>query len=170
MRAALSQIILAQEPDFPLGGLIVSPSKLQVACGGARSLLQPRIMQVLVVLARRRGEVVSRDEMMAVCWGGFAVSDDAINRCIARLRRLAEIHGGFRLETIPRVGYQLSEVGAATKPPAEGRQVNSAPEEDSTGTQEPGQTWMAHHGAVAATAFTVGVLTATLLFFVAHSL
>ena len=120
MRAAVSQIILAQEPDFTLGRLVVSPSKLQVAscvtASGERSraLLQPRIMQVFVALARRRGEVVSRDEMMAVCWGGFAVSDDAIHRCIGRLRRLAEAHGGYRLETIPRVGYQLTEVRATS--------------------------------------------------------
>jgi DNA-binding winged helix-turn-helix (wHTH) protein len=74
--------------------------------------LQPRIMQVLVALAERRGEVVSHDELMARCWGGFAVSDDAIHRCIGRLRRLAEAHGGFRLETVPRVGYQLVEIQA----------------------------------------------------------
>ena len=115
MRAltASDRIVLAQEADFLLGGLTVRPSKRQVIAGDASEILQPRIMQVLVALARRRGQVVSRDELMASCWGGFAVSDDAIHRCIARLRRLSEAHGGFRLETIPRVGYQLVELGAA---------------------------------------------------------
>lgn len=111
--AVPEQIVLAQEPDFSLGGLEIRPSTRQVMAGETREVLQPRIMQVLVVLARRRGRVVSRDELIAACWGGFAVSDDAIQRCIARLRRLAETHGGFTLETVPRVGYQLTETAAA---------------------------------------------------------
>ena len=110
MRAMTNRINLAEEPDFALGGLHVSPSTSRVVAAGDVVALQPRIMQVLVALAGRRGAVVSRDELMARCWGGFAVSDDAIHRCIGRLRRLAENHGGFRLETIPRVGYQLNEV------------------------------------------------------------
>ncbi len=115
MRAMTDQIILAKEPDFRLGCLDVSPCKRQVTAGAAVEVLQPRIMQVLVALAGRRGQVVSRDELMARCWGGFAISDDAIHRCIARLRRLSEAHGGFRLETVTRVGYQLVEASESPK-------------------------------------------------------
>ena len=111
MRAMTDEIVLAKEPDFRLGGLQVCPSTRRVSADGTVEVLQPRIMQVLVALAGRRGEVVSRDELMARCWGGFAVSDDSIHRCIARLRRLAASHGGFKLETVPRVGYQLVELG-----------------------------------------------------------
>lgn len=110
MRAMMDPIVLAKEPDFRLGGLQIVPARRQIVAGKAEEILQPRIMQVLVALATRRGEVVSRDELMARCWGGFAVSDDSIHRCIARLRRLAETHGGFSLETVPRVGYRLCEV------------------------------------------------------------
>lgn len=103
------RVLLVEEAEFSLGGLKVSPPKREVLAGGSREVLQPRIMQVLVVLARRRGEVVSRDELIRCCWDGYAVSDDAIHRCIGRIRRLAEAHGGFSLETVPRVGYQLTE-------------------------------------------------------------
>lgn len=103
------RIVLAQEPEFSLGGLKISPPKREILAGSRRETLQPRIMQVLVVLARRRGEVVSRDELIRCCWDGYAVSDDAIHRCIGRIRRLAEAHGGFSLATVPRVGYQLTE-------------------------------------------------------------
>lgn len=114
----LGQIVLAQESDFALGELRICPSKREILAGERRETVQPRIMQVLVALARRRGEVVSRDELVETCWGGYAVSDDAIHRCIGRIRRLSEAHGGFRLETVPRVGYQLSEIAAAA--PAKG--------------------------------------------------
>lgn len=116
MRAMTDQIVLANEPDFRLGGLEVSPGRRQILAGPAAETLQPRVMQVFVALAVRRGDVVSRDELMARCWGGFAVSDDAIHRCIARLRRLSESHGGFTLETIPRVGYRLVEAAVPVRP------------------------------------------------------
>ncbi len=109
----MEPVVLAREAEFTLGRLRVCPAKREVIVSEGRELLQPRIMQVLVALARRRGEVVSRDELIVACWNGFAVSDDAIHRCIARIRRLAEAHGGFCLETVPRVGYQLTEMSSA---------------------------------------------------------
>jgi DNA-binding winged helix-turn-helix (wHTH) protein len=66
-------------------------------------------MQVLVALARRRGQVVSRDQLIETCWAGRVVGEDAINRCIAKVRRLGETHGAFSLETIARVGHRLTE-------------------------------------------------------------
>src|SRR5262245_32582591 len=75
-------------------------------------------MQVLVVLARRRGQVVSRDQLIEECWAGRVVGEDAINRCIARVRRLAEAHGGFSIETIARVGHRLTEAGITATVPA----------------------------------------------------
>src|SRR5262245_33676726 len=76
-------------------------------------------MQVLVVLARRRGQVVSRDQLIEECWAGRVVGEDAINRCIARVRRLAEAHGGFSIETIARVGHRLTETGHTETGPTE---------------------------------------------------
>jgi DNA-binding winged helix-turn-helix (wHTH) protein/TolB-like protein len=101
---------LAREAGFALGAIEVRPATREVISSGTPEILEPRVMQVLVALSRRRGEVVSRDQLILSCWGGRAVGDDAINRCIARIRRLSESHGGFSLETIPRVGYRLSEV------------------------------------------------------------
>ncbi len=101
-------IDLAHEARFALGGLEVRPSTREVVAAGRSSLVEPRVMQVLVALARRQGEVVSRDDLIASCWAGRAVGEDAINRCIAALRRLAAAHGAFTVETVARVGYRLS--------------------------------------------------------------
>jgi len=107
---------LAHEAAFSLGALEIRPATREAVAGEATEVLEPRVMQVLVALARRRGEVVSRDELILSCWGGRAVGDDAINRCIARIRRLSESHGGFSLETIARVGYRLSEASPSAVP------------------------------------------------------
>ena len=70
-------------------------------------------MQVFVALAERRGEVVSRDDLSQRCWAGRVVSEDAISRCIAALRRLAQAHEGIGIQTIARVGYRLNERSAS---------------------------------------------------------
>jgi len=120
-------IDLAQEPAFRLAGLEVHPATLEVVAGDRREQLEPRIMQVLVALARRRGEVVSRDELNELCWGGRVVGDDAVNRCIGRLRKMAQTYGGFTVETVPRVGYRLAEVaGRPWTRPLRGRRALAA--------------------------------------------
>jgi adenylate cyclase len=99
---------LAREQRFALGALEVRPPTREVVAAGLARVLEPRVMQVLVALARRRGEVVSRDELIAACWSGRTVGEDAINRCIAALRRLSDSLGEFSVETIARVGYRLT--------------------------------------------------------------
>ena len=99
---------LAREATFRLAEVEVRPSTREVVSSTRREIVEPRVMQVLVALGRRRGEVVSRDELIAECWGGRAVGEDAIHRCIGALRRLAETFGGFQVSTVTRVGYRLS--------------------------------------------------------------
>lgn len=105
-------IDLGAERDFEVGGLRVRPSTREVVTAGTPELLEPRVMQVLIALARRRGAVVSRSDLVAECWGGRAVGDDAINRCIQSLRRLAAGQGGFSIHTVKRVGYRLDVMSA----------------------------------------------------------
>src|SRR5438309_6203696 len=82
-------IDLAQEADFELGSLRVRPATCEVEWNGISQTLQRRVMQVLVALAHARGSVVSQDDLVVRCWRGLSVSDDAIYRCISKLRKLA---------------------------------------------------------------------------------
>lgn len=100
-------IELAHEADFSLGCLVVRPSLRQVVHGASVKSLEPRVMQVLVALAHRRGEVLSRDDLGARCWDGKFVSDSALTRCISKLRQLGNESGEFFIEAIARVGYRL---------------------------------------------------------------
>lgn len=107
---------LAHQPAFSIGELEVRPPTCEVASPQGREVLQPRVMQVLVMLARAGGGVVSRDDLLATCWEGRVVGDDAITLVMMKLRKLAERTGAFAVETIPRVGYRLLAAGEA--PPA----------------------------------------------------
>ena len=106
-QASWISIDLAREGDFAVAALRVRPAAREVEAAFGKATLEPRVMQVLVALGRQPGAVVSRDELIARCWAGRVVGDDAIHRCIARLRRLSDSHGGFVVETVPKVGYRL---------------------------------------------------------------
>jgi TolB-like protein len=106
--STVTAVDLAHTAPFHLGSAEVRPATREVVDpGGRAALLEPRVMQVLVALARRRGEVVSRDELVEACWRGRIVGDDAINRCIAAIRKLVLAWGEVAVETIARVGYRL---------------------------------------------------------------
>jgi TolB-like protein/DNA-binding winged helix-turn-helix (wHTH) protein/Flp pilus assembly protein TadD len=136
------QIDLAHAVPFRLGSLRVEPGLRQVVePDGPSETLEPRVMQVLVVLAMANGAIVSRDDLVRQCWEGRIVGDDSINRVIGRLRRLAEekARGEFHIETITKVGYRLigsiALVAAAQpaplplRPPIEAPPVEAPPVE-----------------------------------------
>ena len=101
---------LAACPDFTLGLAVVSPSTRTIAGPGGTTDVEPRVMQVLLVLADAAGQVVTRETLFQRCWGGVYVGDDSLNRAIAGVRKLAAAIGdnSFEIETIPRTGYRLS--------------------------------------------------------------
>lgn len=106
----MEKVELAREAPFALGNLTVSPvTRELVRPDGEREVLEHRVMQVLVALARNPGAIVTRDDLVESCWDGRIVGDDAINRVISRLRKSAEGvgQGGFRIETLTKVGYRL---------------------------------------------------------------
>lgn len=105
------RVVLAHELPFTLGKVHVDPATRQVERESRRETLEPRVMQVLVALARAKGAIVTRDELIDRCWDGRIVTHDAINRVLSRIRQVAaDIGGGsFGVETITKVGYRLTQ-------------------------------------------------------------
>ncbi|MGN3974221.1 winged helix-turn-helix domain-containing protein [Tsuneonella sp. SYSU-LHT278] len=117
---------LARHEDFRLGNATVRPSVRTVAGPGGTTTIEPRVMQVLVALREAGGNVLTREDLIRICWNGQIVGDDAVNRAISEVRRAArETDGGFGVETIPRIGYRLlHDEGGELQPLA--RQVSAA--------------------------------------------
>lgn len=112
---------LARQTSFRLGIASVDPASRSVSWPGGERTIEPRAMQVLVALTQAGGEVVTRDQLIAECWGGANVSDDAVSRIISQLRRLAREIGpdAFAVETITKVGFRLTAARAeSTAAPA----------------------------------------------------
>ena len=99
---------LAARENFTTGGVIVSPSTRSV-CGPTGNIdVEPRVMQVLVLLAASAGQVVTRETLFDRCWGGVYVGDDSLNRAVAGVRKaIGAVGGRFEVQTIPRTGYRL---------------------------------------------------------------
>ena len=141
----IARIELTHEPDFMLGSIEVRPSLREIAGAGWLETIDPRVMQVLVALARAEGRAVSRDDLIESCWDGLIVGEDAINRCIGRLRKAAEASGNaFTVEAIPRVGYRLqvaASLPAAPEPehaaPLKEQPFSARPTEPSPSTEAP---------------------------------
>lgn len=106
---------LARRDDFVLGGARISPSTRVLHGPGGDASLEPRAMQVLVVLAEAEGAVVTRDTLFQRCWGAAVVGDDSLNRAVADIRRAARaIAADVTIETVPRTGYRLVDGKADT--------------------------------------------------------
>jgi TolB-like protein/Tfp pilus assembly protein PilF len=104
---------LTETEPFVLGGLSIEPAtRLLRYPDGESERLEPRVLESLVALQRSAGAVLSRDDLMAACWGGTIVGEDAIQRVIQRLRKVAARAGSFEIETISKAGYRLIELHA----------------------------------------------------------
>jgi len=94
---------------FSIAGWHVYSSANRIGQGERTIKLEPRAMGVLLCLARRPGEVVTREQLEAEVWRGMVVGYDALSNAIAKLRRAFDDDRQHPriIETIPKVGYRL---------------------------------------------------------------
>jgi adenylate cyclase len=114
---APATIVLGASASLRLGALGIEPAlRLVRHDDGREAVLEPRVMQVLVALIRAEGQVLTREAIFASCWPGVIVGEDALNRAMSRLRRLADSFGAFEIATVTKVGYRLLPCDGAARP------------------------------------------------------
>jgi DNA-binding winged helix-turn-helix (wHTH) protein len=69
--------------------------------------IRAQAMAVLVELAKRHGELVTKQELFARVWPGVSVTDDSLVQCIVEIRRALGDTGQQIVRTLPRRGYTL---------------------------------------------------------------
>ncbi len=94
---------------FRVGDWDVHPLQGVIGQGSHRVHVEPKVMDVLVCLARHPGEVVTREMLLDDVWKGVVVTDDVVTRCISELRTVLRDTGRDRrfIRTIPKRGYSL---------------------------------------------------------------
>lgn len=95
--------------DFHIEGRLVRPRLNRIVFGGETVQVQPKIMELLVCLARHAGEVVTRAELIGEVWAGAHVTEHALARAVCELRKIFgdSAQAPRVVETIPKVGYRL---------------------------------------------------------------
>ena len=71
--------------------------------------IEPKAMDVLVYLAGREGQVVSREELERDVWHGALVGYDAVTGTVIKLRKALDDdarHPRY-IATVPKRGYRL---------------------------------------------------------------
>jgi two-component system, OmpR family, alkaline phosphatase synthesis response regulator PhoP len=105
--------------SFRFGEIDVQASAHVVSRNGAVVNLRPREYDLLIALCKRRGDVVSRAELLRDVWGyGSDVVTRTVDTHVAELRRKLEIDPANPrwIVTVPRTGYRLAVSGESTTP------------------------------------------------------
>ena len=71
--------------------------------------VEPKVMDLLCLLAEHPGRVLSRERIMDVLWPGLVVGDDALARTLSKLRQALgdDARSPRYVETIAKRGYRL---------------------------------------------------------------
>jgi DNA-binding winged helix-turn-helix (wHTH) protein len=97
------------EEGFYLEKWLVEPLLGRLSKNGATVQIEPKIMEVLVLLAENQLKVVRKDTFLQTVWGDANVIDHVLARAISELRRaLRDNPQNPRfIQTIPKIGYRL---------------------------------------------------------------
>src|SRR5438552_2381518 len=87
----------------------VDPSLRTVSDARGEAHLEPKQMQVLLLLAEHPGQVVTKEHLLRTVWADTFVGDEVLSRTIADLRRVFgdDAKTSRVIQTIPKGGYRL---------------------------------------------------------------
>jgi DNA-binding winged helix-turn-helix (wHTH) protein/Tfp pilus assembly protein PilF len=98
---------------FPEGATVgawrVSARAGRLSRQGVERTVEPKVMDLLVLLASRPGEVITREEIVGALWPETIVGDDTLARVVSKLRKAFDDDAKTPafVETISKRGYRL---------------------------------------------------------------
>ena len=94
---------------YQFDAIEVQPAAFAVIKDGKALDLEPKAVRVLLYLIENRSRAVAKDELIERVWEGAAVTDNALTRIVAQLRR--ELGDDARqaryIQTLPTLGYRF---------------------------------------------------------------
>lgn len=100
----------ALESACRIGACLIHPDRNLIAGPGGNRHVEPRVMDVLCVLAAQQGDVVTREHLIEQVWAVEFGGDESLTRAVSQLRKAFRAVGGAAqyIETIKKRGYRLS--------------------------------------------------------------
>ena len=110
------------DPQFYLADWCVDTRSNRLIKGEVEVKLESKVMDVLVYLAKRAGEVVSREELEQAVSGDTIVGYEALTSSIGKLRKVLgdQPKSPQYIETISKKGYRLIAPVSKTRPTSSG--------------------------------------------------
>ena len=101
--------MISAKREFRIADWLVDPGSGEIRQGEEVVKLEPRAMDLLVLLAAHAEQAISREQILDEVWHGVIVGDDAITAAIIKLRKaLGDDSKNPRfIQTIPKKGYRL---------------------------------------------------------------
>jgi DNA-binding winged helix-turn-helix (wHTH) protein len=95
--------------DFWIGNFRVDVARAQIVVKDDIVSLEPRVLKVLLTLAKNQGEVVTHQTLLDNVWPNVVVAPNALQRCIGLLRKALadDAKQQKMIATHPKVGYSL---------------------------------------------------------------
>src|SRR5271157_1968074 len=102
-------MIGSPKPPYCFDNVVVDPSNLRLTVGSAVRPVEPKSFRLLQFLIENRDRAVSKDEIFQAVWPDVTVTDNALTRAVAQVRKALD--DGPRepryIETVPTVGYRF---------------------------------------------------------------
>ncbi|HJQ22997.1 MAG TPA: tetratricopeptide repeat protein [Blastocatellia bacterium] len=104
---------------FEFDGFCLDPAERRLMRDGEPVPLEPKVFETLLVLVRRAGRLVEKDELMRTIWPDSFVEEVNLARNISILRKALNRNDGgpAYIETVPKRGYRF--VGHVRTPAGE---------------------------------------------------
>jgi len=97
---------------FRIGAWIARPDSNELHAlekGGDVRSIEPRLMQLLCILAAAPQRVFTRTELMDRLWPRVVVNDNSLTRAVSELRKMLASDSDLSyIDTIPKSGYRLA--------------------------------------------------------------
>ena len=129
LRPSSASALVTGNTEFMISDWLVEPSVCHISQGGKSVKLEPKAMNLLVYLAQRPGDVLSRKELEDNIWRGTVVSYDALTNAIIKLRKAFgdDPKHHYIIETIPKKGYRLVAEVRKTNEPNQAARISGEP-------------------------------------------
>src|ERR1700691_4393160 len=96
---------------YEFGPFRLDPAQSLLLRDGQAVVLQPKAFDILLLLVRNAGQLITKEELLHTIWPTMVVEESTISQNVFWLRKpLGECEGGNRyIVTLPRRGYQFAE-------------------------------------------------------------
>ncbi|MEW6989621.1 winged helix-turn-helix domain-containing protein [Colwelliaceae bacterium 6441] len=93
--------------SYYIEGVYVDPAQNIIIENNVTLHIQPKVMEVLTYLCSKAEQLVSSEELINSCWSNQYISDGAVHKCIAQIRKALsdDPKKPHFIKTVPKKGY-----------------------------------------------------------------